>query len=189
MGRKNRVSVLRDSFLSSLTKVRQDQSFALWNQCQSATMVLENKTEKLRRTRIGDSGRICTAKFDQEETVFVVMSQYCVVVGHRGPDLLPSDLKISLRDENMKSAGVARGKGFVVVPASTEWEKSKDAYWAKPKDPRKVSQLCEILQEFFELSDMSVVTRGSGQGNVLVEFEKGKKWPKVFVENGFISGL
>jgi len=189
LGRKNRVSVLSDFILNSLTKALQDDSFAQWNQRQGATMVLENKTEKLKRARTSDSGRICTAKFGHEDTVFVIISQYGVVVGHRGPDLSPSDLKISLWEENLKSAGVAKGKGFVVVPASTEWERYRDTYSAKTKDPRNVSQVCGILQEFFELSDMNVVTRGSGQGNVLVEFEKGKKLPRVFVENGFFSGL
>jgi hypothetical protein len=151
-------------------------------------MVLENKTEKLRRNKTSESGRICTAKFEYEDTVFVVISPHCAVVGHRGPDLSLSDLKIRLKEQTTKS-GVAKGKGFVIVPASTEWERYKDAYSAKPKDSRNASQVREILQEFFELSEMSIVTRGTGQGNVLVEFEKGKKWPKVFVENGFVSGL
>lgn len=148
-------------------------------------MVKKNQTERLERTQ--DGGLICTSEFGKDDIVFVVTSNQAAVVGNWEPKFYNADFKFCLQLTWMWNK-IRKGKALIVVPASPEWERVEDRYVAKLKKHKFTEQVCEMIQKLFGLPEkVEVLTRGSGHGNVLVEFGKsGNALPKVFVENASI---
>lgn len=148
-------------------------------------MVKKNQTEKLERIRYG--GCICTSDFGKDDIVFVITSKHAAVVGNWEPRFYNADFKDCLQLKWMWGK-IQKGKGVIVVPSSPEWERVEDRYIAKLLNPDFTMEVCEMIQSLFRLPDtVEVVTRGSGHGNVLVEFQKtGNALPEVFVENASV---
>jgi hypothetical protein len=150
--------------------------------------MISNNTTDAQIVRRPDSGnvRICTLKFDSDDTLFVVMSERAALVAQCPPGTA-NEQSLKICQYSLASDIDKPRQAVIVVPASSEWQWIKDKYVAKPEDSDKAEALAKRLKEYFKLSGVTVKTRGCGIGNVLVKLDSGKKMPAVFVENGSIS--